>query len=244
VSVVFFETVRRHLANAPFLVLIAIVCTVAAMVGAFGGPPQLWQSLVKLLAIILACQLIGPEFSSGTLQFILAKPVNRSMYVVGRVAGVVVAMWVLTVAPFVADAGGRGLVGSGDPAWAPLIGSTLNLMLAFVLIAALMALYGSFTRSYYNVALYFVVQIVLSLVVGFINNVQAGNVPKLAAMGEFLAAHTWVQKTASFIHDQFYADAPALLSADYALLVAANAAIIIVLASMIFLRREVPYGAD
>lgn len=243
-SVVFFETVRRHVANVAFVVLVAMLCAIAAMVGAFGGPPQVWQGIVKLLAIILACQLIGPEFSSGTLQLILAKPVNRSMYVIGRVFGVVTVIWLMTLAPFFADALARGLLTSSDPAWAPLIGSTVNALLVSILMTSLMAFYGSFTRSYFNVAVYFLLQIVLSLIVGAINSAQNGMIPKLARFRELIEAHPMIQTGAVFVHDQFYPDPAPLLDPKIALLVFSNSAIALLLASIIFSRREVPYGAD
>lgn len=243
-SVVFFETVRRHIANAGFLVLVAMLCTIAACVGAFGGPPQIWQGLVKLLAIILACQLIGPEFSSGTLQLILAKPINRSAYVVGRVFGVVTVIWVMTLAPFAADAACRGFISSSDPAWAPLIGSTINSMLVSLLTTSLMAFFGSFMRSYFNVAVYFLLQVALSLLLGAINSIQKGMIAKLAKLGAFFSAHPIIQHSAFWIHEQFFPDPQPLLDMKVVLLVLSNSAIAVLLASMIFSRREVPYGAD
>jgi ABC-type transport system involved in multi-copper enzyme maturation permease subunit len=244
VNLVWYETVRRHLASAGFLVLLAALCAISAMVGAFDGPVQIWQALVKLLAIILACQLIGPEFSSGTLQLILAKPINRSVYLLGRFSGVVVAIWILTLGPFITDTGGRLLVSTAPVEWASILAGTFNSMLAFVLIAALMAFYGSFTRSYFNVAVFFLVQLALSLVVGSLNSIQQGTIAKLAAFGHFLAAHPAIVRTASFIEQQFNPAPPPDFSLKFVLTIATNTAIALVLAAVIFSRREVPYGAD
>jgi ABC-type transport system involved in multi-copper enzyme maturation permease subunit len=244
VNVVFYETVRRHLANAGFLVLLAAISAVSALVGAFAGPVQIWQGLVKLLAVILACQLIGPEFSSGTLQLILAKPVNRSAYLVGRFFGVVVTIWILMIVPFVVDAGGRAFVSSSEPEWASMIAVTANSMLALVLVAALMAFYGSFTRSYFNVAVYVLVQLLFATIVGSLTEIQRGLIQKLAAMGAYLTAHPAILKTAAFLHEQIDPTPPQEFSLNFAMMIAANSAIAILLGAVIFSRREVPYGAD
>ncbi|HKR64485.1 MAG TPA: hypothetical protein VJZ00_12205, partial [Thermoanaerobaculia bacterium] len=91
-GVVVSETVRRHITNAGYLSYLAFLAIVALGVSRFNRPASMWPSLVAVLAIIAGSAPIGPEFSSGTLQLILVKPVKRWVYLLSRVAGVVLAV--------------------------------------------------------------------------------------------------------------------------------------------------------
>ena len=114
-----------------------------------------------------------------------------------------------------------------------------------LLVCSLMALFGSFTRSYLNVALYLGIQIVLSLVEGvlqFIERVESG---KFAALGAFLRNHPGVNSTFSTIHENLYPSPPPIpFDRNWLLMIFTNAAIALLLACLIFRGREVPYGAD
>ena len=91
--VVIEETIRRHITSVGYLTYLAIVAIVAVAVSRFEHPAAVWPQLITILAIITGCGPIGPEFSSGTLQLILVKPVNRAEYLLSRVIGVVAVVW-------------------------------------------------------------------------------------------------------------------------------------------------------
>ena len=162
-KVVIFETIRRHFKNTTFLIFLVVLCGLALLIGGYGGPLRVWQGLLSATVLLLSCQLIGPEFSSGTLQLILAKPVRRDSYLLGRVAGVVAVVWTAALAASIADAMGRLMSRASDVPWSEVAASEVNLGLSVVIVCALMAFFGSFTRSYLNIALYFGIQITCTL---------------------------------------------------------------------------------
>src|SRR5260370_20856944 len=88
--------------SVPLLFALLLFCTMAGFIGSFGAPPVVLP-IVSLLGILLSCQLIGPEFSRGTLQLILVKPLNPSAYLISRVGGVIVVLWVAILLSFAFD---------------------------------------------------------------------------------------------------------------------------------------------
>src|SRR5947199_2318864 len=131
------ETLRRHFTHlgyvAALLVLIVIVVTMAAI----GAPSQAPYEMISLFTLIAGCQLIGPEFSKGTLQLILSKPVGRSSYVVGRVIGVVLAIWVAVIVIFASDVAGRLITGTSIP-WRAALATMLVAALRVLLVCSLL----------------------------------------------------------------------------------------------------------
>ncbi len=241
---VFVETIRRHLGSIPFIAFLVMISLISAIAGAMGGPAQMWQGFVNLFVIVIACQLIGPEFSSGTLQLILAKPVTRSAYLLARAAGVVAVAWIGVWIPFAFDAGGRLLGQNGTMEWSALASSAVNLSLDAFLICALMALFGSFTRSYLNVAIYFGLEIALALSGSAIESVTRDQFPGLHNLASFLRRNDWISRSVRAAMNNLFPSATPQFSRQWALMVVTNGAIALLLACMIFRRREVPYGAD
>ena len=92
--VVVIESIRRHFAHIGYIGALLILIVIVVTMTAIGAPTGAPYALIGLFTLVAGCQLIGPEFSSGTLQLILSKPVGRSSYLTGRVAGVVVSIWV------------------------------------------------------------------------------------------------------------------------------------------------------
>ncbi|HEX8153033.1 MAG TPA: hypothetical protein VF698_07915, partial [Thermoanaerobaculia bacterium] len=90
-GVVILETLRRHVTSGAFLLVLLMLAAIAVAGSQTTSPAWIWPSFASLLTLILGAQLIGPEFSSGTLQLILAKPIGRSTYLLSRVAGVLLA---------------------------------------------------------------------------------------------------------------------------------------------------------
>lgn len=225
--VVIGETVRRHVTNVAYLTYVALLAIIGAGVSRFGTPGAGWPTFVNLLAIITGCAVIGPEFSSGTLQLILVKPIRRATYLLSRVAGVVLVIWIAALVAMTAEAIGR--MATGTVPWSALGRMFLNTAASTVLTVALLTLFGSMTRAYVNAALYVVFSIALSLaqpVLGF-----AGAPPSFA-------------RAAMVIEENLYPTSPTGMHAAWLLMVLSNAAVALVVACWIFRNREVPYGAD
>jgi len=233
------ETYRRHVTSGAYLAYGALLAIVALGASAFDKPAAAWPSLVALLSFIAGCGPIGPEFSSGTLQLILVKPVNRAIYLLSRVAGVVFAVWTAAAAAALFELAGRAIWGHGVPA--AIIGTALlNVAFDTILAVSLLTLLGSLTRAYFNIAIYLVAGFGLSMlavVLGMIR--QSANV-----VGRFLSDHPIVERALSVVEQNLFPDLPPRFDAKWTLMVLANAAVALVLACLAFRKREVPYGAD
>jgi ABC-type transport system involved in multi-copper enzyme maturation permease subunit len=227
-GVVITETVRRYVTSIGFLGFLAFLAIVSFGTARFNSPGSAWPTLVGLLAIIAGCTPIGPEFSSGTLQLILVKPVKRSAYLLSRVTGVVLVTWIAAIAGFLAELAGRAMLAERLQV-KTMAAALINAGADAVLVVALLTFFGSFTRAYFNVALYLVLQISLGIALGF------------AALGR---RWPWVTNALQHVMNNLFPDAPPSFDRQWLLLVLSNAAVALVLACLIFRRREVPYGAD
>lgn len=227
-AVVVAETVRRYLTSIGYWVFAGFVAIVAFGTARFNETAAAWPSLVGLFSIIAGCTPIGPEFSSGTLQLILVKPVTRSAYLLARVTGVVLVTWLVALIGFSGELAGRAVL-SEPLSVETLVHVLLNTAANAVLTVSLLTCFGSFLRAYFNVALYLVLQISLGIALGF------------AAVGRRNPA---LAAALQRVMDNLFPDAPRSLDRQWLLLIFSNAAIALVLACLIFRRREVPYGAD
>ena len=227
-GVVVAETVRRYFTSVAYWGFVGFTAIVAAGTARFNMPGSAWPPLVGLLSIIAGCTPIGPEFSSGTLQLILVKPVRRSTYLLSRVAGVILVTWAVAAIGFLAELAGRSLL-SEPVAVRSLATMLLNTSINAVLTVSLLTFFGSFTRAYFNVALYIVLQVGLGMTIGLVTMGR-----RWPAIGEML----------SRVMNNLFPDAPPSLDTKWLLLVLSNAAVALVLACLVFRRREVPYGAD
>lgn len=225
-AVVIRETLRRHLTSVGVVSYIALLAILGAGMAYANLPTAGWTSLVSLLAIILGCSPIGPEFSSGTLQLILVKPIKRSTYLLSRVAGVVLVLW---IAATVACASGMGarLLSGGPVEWERFGNTLLGSFAETLLTVSLLTLLGSLTRAYFNVAIYLGVQVGLSIASALL----VRRFPDLVNAFQVVVRN-------------LFPDTPAAFDRQWLLLVLSNAAVALVLACLVFRRREVPYGAD
>ena len=234
------ETFRRHVTSGAFLVFAALLAIIALGSSAFDKPASAWPPFIALLAWIIGCGPIGPEFSSGTLQLILVKPITRASYLLSRVAGVVLTVCAAAFVAAALEIAGRAIWGSSVPF--TMIGSVfLNVAAEVILAVSLLTLLGSLTRAYFNIAIYIAAMFglgILGVVLGFIR--QSAN-----AFGRFLSEHPIVERGVSVVEQNLFPDLPARgLDAQWTLMVLSNAAVALVLACLAFRRREVPYGAD
>jgi ABC-type transport system involved in multi-copper enzyme maturation permease subunit len=242
--VVLAETLRRHLAHLGYIAALLILIIIVAMMAAMGAPGQGGYQLIGLFALIAGCQLIGPEFSSGTLQLILSKPIGRSSYLIARVAGVVLAIWVAIAVIFTSDMIGHLIAGT-PIVWRTAAAEGLTSALKVLLICALMALFGSFTRSYVNIGIYLGSQILFSMVFGLLSIMKSAASGEMAVIGAFLRAHPVVLDALNAINKNLFPDEPSIpFDRNWIVMMVCNAAVALLLACVIFSRREVPYGAD
>lgn len=227
-GVVFGETVRRHLTSIAFWGFAAFLAIVALGTARFNSPAAAWPTLVALLSIIAGSQPIGPEFSSGTLQLILVKPVTRSAYLLSRVAGVVAVTWIAAAIACAAELAGRAIGGHNLQA-ATLGAALINSAADSLFIVALLTFFGSFSRAYFNVAIYLFLQVGIGVAMA------------LAAL-----ARRWpvIPQTLELVSRNLFPEAPRAIDVQWLLLVLSNAAVALVFACLIFRRREVPYAAD
>ncbi len=239
-GVVVAEAVRRCLTSIGYWIFIALLAIVSFGMARFDRPGTAWPSLIGLLAFIIGCGAIGPEFSSGTLQLILTKPVNRSVYLVSRAAGAVSAVWIATLVAFFFELLGRML-------WSPdlridLVGSVLiNSFADTILTVALLTFFGSFTRAYFNLAIYFVLMFGLGIGQGILSMMRS---MRNGTIGAWLAQNDILDRGLMLTSRNLFPDAPPFLDGKWLLMVLSNATIALVAACFIFRRREVPYGAD
>jgi ABC-type transport system involved in multi-copper enzyme maturation permease subunit len=167
------------------------------------------------------------------------KPVTRAAYLLSRVAGVVLVVWTAAIIAALLELAGRAMWAGSVPA--AIIGSTLlNAMFDVILAVSLLALLGSLTRAYFNVAIYVVTMAGLSMLggaMGILRQMGSG-------LGEFLKAHPEIERALYAVDRNLFPDVPRNLDTQWTLMVLGNAAIALALACLAFRRREVPYGAD
>ncbi|HEX8173055.1 MAG TPA: ABC transporter permease subunit [Thermoanaerobaculia bacterium] len=237
--IVIEETLRRHLTHLGYQTFVALIAIVGLAASRFDRPGSMWPPLMVLQAVIAGAGAIGPEFSSGTLQLILVKPINRAVYLLARVAGIVAAVLVGGLAGLFCEVVGR-LLWSGGRGIAVAATAFANTALECLLICAMLVLFGSLTRAYFNVAIYFAIEVGISIFGGILAMTRASR----GSLGRFLEAHEGLERALPVITANLFPDAPPRFDAGWTLLVLSNAAIALVLACLAFRRREVPYGAD
>jgi ABC-type transport system involved in multi-copper enzyme maturation permease subunit len=241
--VVIEETFRRLVLNPAYLVFVSLLGIIAAMAAYFEVAAFGWPGAVVLLSLALGGTLIGPEFSSGTLQLILTKPVGRSAYLLSRVAGVALALWtavaVLSGVEIILRLALRG--GSGVSA---ALTVAVNLAVQVLLICALLAFFGSLARAYLNVALYVVGMIVVSMAPPMLEAFAQLGSGFLALPAAIIGDHPEIVRSFIWIDRNLFPERPNALDGGWLLLVVSNTAIALVFACLMFRQKEVPYGAD
>jgi ABC-type transport system involved in multi-copper enzyme maturation permease subunit len=242
--VVIAETVRRHFAHLGYIAALLVLIVIVVMMTAIGAPAHAPYEMISLFTLIAGCQLIGPEFSKGTLQLILSKPVGRSTYLVSRVLGVVLALWVAILVVFASDIIGRLIVGT-PITWRITLSTMLVAALHTLLVCALLAFFGSFSRSYVNVGVYLGGQILFSMILSVLTMMKGAVSGEMGKIGAILREHPAVIETFGAIHLNLFPDDPAVpFDRNWILMMLCNASVALLLACVIFSRREVPYGAD
>src|SRR5438105_846448 len=203
------ETLRRHFAHLGYIAALLVLIVIVVTMSAIGAPAQAPYEMISLFTLIAGCQLIGPEFSKGTLQLILSKPVGRSTYLVSRVAGVVIAIWAAIIVMFASDIAGRLIVGT-PITWRTALATMLAAALKTLLVCALLAFLGSFSRSYVNVGIYIGGQILLSMLFGLLSVMKNAVSGEMGKIGALLREHPAVLETFGSIRRKVFPDDPAI----------------------------------
>lgn len=238
-AVVIAETVRRHLSSGGYLIYLFFVALAGIFVSTFNKPAAMWPSLVSLLATIAGSALIGPEFSSATLQLIVAKPIHRWAYVLSRVVGVFASVGLAAVAGLGAEVGMRWLRGTEPVAWQPSVSTALNALVVAFLTVSLLAFLGSVTRWYFNVAIYVGAQAAFSVTEAIVGALRVRG-----PMSAFLETHPSIEHAIVAADNALFPAASQELDAALALRALVIAGIALTLACLAFERREVPISSD
>lgn len=242
--VVIAETLRRHFAHLGYITALLVLIVIVATMAAIGAPVQAPYEMISLVALIAGCQLIGPEFSKGTLQLILSKPVGRSTYLVSRVAGVVLAIWAAIIIVLASDVVGRLIAGT-PVVWRTALAAVLVSAMKVLLVCCLLAFFGSFSRSYVNVGIYIGAQILLSTMTGLMTMMKNAVSGEMGRIGAVLRAHPGILSGFNAFTNNLFPDGPIVpFDRNWILMMTCNASVALLLACVIFSRREVPYGAD
>lgn len=236
-AAVIAETVRRHVTSIGYVAFAVLVALLGIIASSFNTPASLWPSWISLLAIITGAALIGPEFSIGTLQLIVSKPMRRSTYVVSRIAGVFVSIAIAAMIGASAEIVTR-MIRDALALRPVIVTLTCELLLTLLTIATL-AFLGSVTRAYYNVAIYLGLQAGISMAEAFLGMLRIGE----SRVGALLQRYH-VEEVLRAIDDAFFPGIPLHPDAGWALRIAATALVFIALACLAFQRREVPYGSE
>lgn len=232
-GVVIAETIRRHVTHAGYIVYLVFVALVALFVSNFAVAGTLWPPLVTLLAIVTGSGVVGPEFSTGTLQLIVSKPIRRPVYLVSRVAGVFVVVAFAAAIGVGVECAARFLFGRALP-WQRLGEVLAGELLVSLLAIALLAFLGSLTRSYFNAAIYIGAQVGLGITNALLGIARLAGNPYIPQ----------IQRAVAEVDDVLFTSLPPLFDAAWIARTLAVAAIAVVIGCIAFERREVPYSAD
>ena len=224
--------------SAGYIAFLILIATVGLFAASFNKPASMWPALVALLAIITGSALIGPEFSTGTLQLIVTKPIRRSVYLISRVAGVFAVVCVAAAVGLCAESVAR--VAYGAVPWRSLAEAFGGALIASFLAIALLTLLGSLTRAYFNAAIYVTTHFALAIAESVLGVVRASG----RGAGGYLQLHPSIERGLAAAGDFLFPATPQDLQWLWVLRVLATAAIALLFACLAFARREVPYGSE
>lgn len=238
--VVIEETVRRHLVRPGYVVFLILLAMVGMFAATFNTPGQMWPWLVTILAIVTGSAIVGPEFSTGTLQLIVSRPIARSAYLLARVAGVFASVILAALIGFIAECVPRLLLGGTALPWQRILEALAGALLVSFLSIALLTLLGSLTRSWFNVALYLGAQAALAAAETIAGLLRV----KASFEGGFLDRHPGIERGLTGLNDLLFPAIPAELHGGWIVRLLATAIVALTLACLAFGRREVPYGPE
>jgi hypothetical protein len=161
---------------------------------------------------------------------------RRTAYLLSRVAGVLTVVAMAAALAFLTESGTRLVRGGEVVPW----GLLLNVLAVALTTCSLLVLFGSFTRAYFNVAIYLLLSIGLSGAQGILALVRSRG----GRLGEFLHVHPEIESAVTAIDLTLFPDPSARFDGQWLARSVVVAAVALALACALFNRREVPYGAD
>lgn len=236
------ETFRRQI-NVASVIFLALLGLLAFSLADVDTPGRSWRPMLGFIAVIAGAQLIGPEFNTGTLQLVLAKPVNRSVYLVSRVIGVWLAICAATWLMHAVEVSSL-LLDHREPPWRRVFFTGLNDNVDTLLIMSLLALLGAVLRMHFNFVIYLGVSAALVVSPMILTSLRRQTSGFLGWLGAIAREHPGIETTLATIEKNLYPQAPGDFNRDWLLMVLCNSAVALFLASLLFRRREVPYGGD
>jgi hypothetical protein len=239
------ETARRFLrqrfGSPAMAIALGVLALLTAAQATFSGPEQALGSGFFAI-LILSAGVVSRDVSSGALQMILARPIRRTSYLYGRYAGILAAY-----AVFLAVAGTLSILfaftlprllgapQSGSPPFAAIGRGAASAFLDALLFAAVLLFFSTFLRGYADVLAYFLLSMLL------------GILPGLGAQ----LRNSWLTRAGETIRRNVLPNVEwgRLLRGENVLgeptgrwLLAVT--LFLVLAALIFSRREFSYGQD
>jgi hypothetical protein len=155
------------------------------------------------------------------------------------------AIWIVFAVPFAIDAICRVTWARGPIEWRDQGVYVVHVMVSVLLTCALLTLFSTFLRAYFNIGLYFALEALLAVTLGFINTIMRSTSGRMASTREFFLEHPLIGRSLRAATRNLYPDAPGGdFDRDWIIMVVTNAVIALLLAALIFRKREVPYGAD
>jgi len=239
------EMVRRYLRQKFGSVGIAIALGFLALLTAFPvaatGHETSLESSGFLTLLILAAASVSKDASSGTLQMILVRPVRRVDYLFGRYCGILLAYAIclavtaavaLALSPLLRIVMGGG---GGPLSVAGIARGAAGALLSGALFSSILLFFSTFLPGYADVLAYFLLTLLLGLPEALARPLKIPWLSKIgpAARENLLPRVAWGDVLRG----------EKILSAEvgaYALAVTAY----LVLAAVVFSRREFSYGRD
>ena len=228
---------RQRLGSPAMVIALGILAVLTAMQAAVSNAEQAFGT--GFLAILLiGAGAVSKDASGGALQMILVRPIRRTSYLFGRYLGILLVFVIYVAAagaltPLIArivpyPSPGRS---ASDVSFADLGRGAASAFLNCLLFAAIILFFSTFLRGYADVLALILLQIVLGLL------------PQIP--------QAWVKRAAPVLRDNVlpYVDWREVLRASGAMgepvgRWALAVTVFLVLAALVFSRREFSYGHD
>ena len=235
------EMIRRFLrqkfGSAPIVIALSVLVLLSVMpLLASGGQTGTGASTVVLF--VLAAASVSKDASSGALQMILARPITRSAYLFGRYLGILAAYAAFLIAVLVLALALSRIFGSSGGRQVNLGSAGIAILGEFLegmLIAAILVFFSTFLPGYADLLGYFLLLLLLQVPRALSGSL---NWPWLTRFGQIASENLHP----SVPWDEVLRGQNVLRAATGCYVLAVTA--FLLLASVVFARREFAYGQD
>jgi ABC-type transport system involved in multi-copper enzyme maturation permease subunit len=231
---------RQRFGSVAMAVALGVLALLSALMAAFSEPEQALGT--GFLAILLiAAGSVSRDVSGGTIQMILARPIRRTSYLFGRYLGILSAYGVFLVvaaalAVLFSNLLPRAFGAAPNPvSVASLARGVVIAMANALLFAAILLFFSTFLRGYADVLAYFLLAVLLRVMAGL---GAALHRPALTRAGEAIRENVLPDVP----WDRVVRGQDLLGEATGRWVLAVVA--FLVLAAVVFSRREFSYGQD